>query len=321
MIGTASPAAPAPHQVGFLLFPGFGILGFAAALDVLRMANRLAQRPLYGWSFLSGGESSVETSAGVAIPCQPIEQAPKLDLLLVVSGSSRALPGEAGLHARLHRLARGGCRLGGVSLGSYVLARGGLLDGYRCTVHWENLEPFREQFPHLRVSPEVHEIDRDRLTCSGGSGALDLLLNYVSRNNGPALARAVADVFIHERIRDDHEPQRMPLRTRLGISNPKLLAAINLMEQDVEHAYSKAELAVRVGLSSRQLERLFRKHLQTTPRAYHLRCRLQRARNLLRQTSMDIIDVALACGFGTASHFTKSYREQFGATPGADRGG
>lgn len=303
-----------------MLLPRFGVLGFAAALDVLRMANRLAQRELYRWSFLSVDGNPVSASAGLPIACKGLTDDVSSDLLLVLAGSSRACADEAALQARLRRLARHGCRLGGVSLGSYVLARAGLLDGYRCTVHWENLEPFREQFPHLDVTPEVYEIDRDRLTCSGGTGALDLMLSYLRHRNGAALSRAVADVFIHTHIREANELQRMPLRTRLGISHPKLLAAIDIIESEAEQGHGKLELAKQVGLSSRQLERLFRKHLHTTPRAYRLRGRLHRARNLLRETSMEIIDVALACGFGTASHFTKSYREQFGVTPGADRG-
>ena len=313
------PAAAAPHAVGFVLVPGFGLLGFSSGLEVLRQANRLGQRRLYQWELLSLDGGEVRCAAGACIGTTSLAAAAACDLVLVVCGQSRPQPGEPRLHAWLRRQAGRGVRVGGVSLGSYVLARAGLLDGYRCTVHWENLEPFREEFPHLQVTPEICELDRDRLSCSGGTGALDLMLHYVARRNGTALARAVADVYIHERIREQDSPQRMPLRTRLGISHPKLLAAVAMLEHEVEPGCTKAELAARVGLSSRQLERLFRKHLATTPRAYHLQCRLRRARNLLRQTSMEIIDVALACGFGTASHFTKTYREHYGVTPGADR--
>ncbi len=318
--GPGSAAGPAPHAVGFVLLPRFGMLAFASGVEVLRQANRLGQRELYRWQVLSPSGGDVTCSAEVPVRTLALEAPGPLDLVMVVSGSSRPHVDEERLHAWLRRQGGRGCRLGGVSLGSYVLARAGLLDGYRCTVHWENLEPFREQFPQLQVTPEVCELDRDRLTCSGGTGALDLMLNYVAARNGGALARAVADVYILDRIREQNSPQRMPLRTRLGVSHPKLLAAITIIEQDAAPGCSKAELAARVGLSSRQLERLFRKYLKTTPRAYHLQCRLQRARNLLRQTSMEIIDVALACGFGTASHFTKTYREHYGVTPGVDRG-
>jgi transcriptional regulator GlxA family with amidase domain len=209
--------------------------------------------------------------------------------------------------------------IGAVNLGSYLLARAGLLDGYRCTVHWENLSGFTEAFPHLEATSEIFEIDRDRFTCSGGMAAFDLMLHAIAGQHGFALASAVSDQFIHERIRDKRDRQRMALPARLGIRHPKLLAAIRRMEENLEETVSRAELARTVKVSPRQLERLFRKYLGRTPTRFYLELRLDKARRLLQQTEMTVLDVALACGFVSASHFSKCYRERFVKTPRAER--
>lgn len=315
------PRSPLLDEVGFLLVPQFSLLCFSAALDALRQANRVAGETLYRWHFYSVDGADVPCSAGIVVPSEGrLDVCGHLDLLMVVAGLGVERFQDRATFARLRQVARQGCIMGGVSLGSYLLARAGLLDGYSCTLHWENLEPFREEFPQLDVTAEVFEVDRDRMTCSGGTAALDMMLHHVSEQHGHAVAAQVADVFMHERIRDGQEHQRMPLRTRIGVSHPKLLQAVELIEANTDRPYSQDELARRVGLSSRQVERLFRRYLGTTPRQYALTHRLRRARMLLRNTSLGVLDVALAVGFATASHFTKSYRDHFGVTPTRDRG-
>ncbi len=308
-------------RVGFVLVDDFGMLGFASALDALRYANGISSRSLYRWKIYSSDGASVRSSAGVRINVNGgVDDAHDSDLVLVVAGVNGERNGDHGTIEALRRLARKGVILGGVSLGPYLLARAGLLNGYRCTVHWENLVAFREEFPRITVSAEVFEIDRDRLSCSGGTAALDLMLEIIGSHHGRSLALRVADACILDRIRTRGDPQRMPLKLRLGVSHPKLLRAIELIETSHEHRTSQRQLACGVGLSERQLERLFRKYLDTTPSRYARDHRLARARDLLRQTGMSVIGVAVACGFTTASHFTKSYRERFGKTPGEDRG-
>lgn len=321
MMNAHDAAAAETTRVGFLLVNDFGVLGFASALDALRYANALSGRPLYQWRIFSADGHAVRSSAGVRIQVDgAIADAPGLDLLLVTAGVGAERYRDEALFDRLRRLARKGVTLGGVSLGPYLLARAGLLNGYRCTVHWENLSSFKEEFPRLDVSAEVFEIDRDRFTCSGGTAALDLMLEFIGARHGRTLAGQVADACILDRIRSRGDPQRMPLRLRVGVSHPKLLRAIELIESSNEHRTNQRQLACGVGLSERQLERLFRKYLDTTPSRYARDHRLSRARDLLRQTGMSVIEVAIACGFTTASHFTKSYRERFGTTPGEDRG-
>jgi transcriptional regulator GlxA family with amidase domain len=321
--GTGTPAAGAhdsAHTFGFLLVPHFSLFAFASALEPLRAANRASGKTLYQWRMLSLDGQPVPASSEVEIKCDAsLEDAGKLHTVLVVSGLAGIEYDDRGTIAWLRRQARQGVRLGAVSTGAYLLARAGLLEGYRCTIHWENLNAFAEAYPELDISDELFEIDGNRLTCSGGEAAFDMMLSLIALEHGRDLATAVSENFIHERIRDPHDQQRMALRTRLGISHPKLLSVIALMEEHVEEPLSRAELARRAGLSTRQLERLFRKYLGRTPTRYYLEMRLHRARMLLHQTSMSVLDVALACGFVSASHFSKCYREFFAKTPREER--
>jgi transcriptional regulator GlxA family with amidase domain len=313
--------ASLPERVGYFLVPQFAMLSFASALEPLRSANRLSGRQLYSWHILSKDGQPVMASNGIpVVPEASLAEAPPLDVLVVCAGIDAHLYEDRQVFAWLRRLARRPIEIGAISLGPYILAKAGLLDGYRCTLHWENLSGFMEAFPDLDVTSELFEIDRDRFTCSGGIAGLDLMLQAIAREHGPDLAAAVSEQFIHERIRDRHDRQRMALPARLGVRHPKLLAVVKRMEETLEEPLSCAELARGVKLSGRQLERLFRKYLGRTPTRYYLELRLKHARLLLLQTGMSVLDVALAAGFVSASHFSKCYREHFGKTPRAERG-
>lgn len=309
-----------PRTFGIFLVPHFAMMSFTSAIEPLRAANRLSDRRLYDWRIVSKSGSAVTSSSGVQVlPHASIEEASGLDTVLAVAGIDAHGFEDRQVFAWLRRLDRQGCQIGALSTGSYVLARAGLLDGYRCTIHWENLVGFQEEFPDLDVTAELFEIDRGRLTCSGGIAALDLMLSLIALEHGRDLATQVAEQFIHERIRGQHDQQRMALRNRLGVSHPRLLKVIALMEENLEEPMPRAELARRTGMSTRQLERLFRKYLARTPTRYYLELRLHRARRLLTQTSLSVLDVALACGFISASHFSKCYREFFNRSPREER--
>jgi transcriptional regulator GlxA family with amidase domain len=263
----------------------------------------------------------VRASNGIELhPEGDLEFASGLRTVVVCSGTEVQRFDSRGAFSWLRRMARNGADVGALCTGSYVLARAGLLDGYRCTIHWENLAGFAEDFPDIEVTSELFEIDRGRFTCSGGTASIDLMLNMIARQHGHELAAAVADQVLHERIRDHHDHQRMSLPARLGVRHPKLLAVIEMMEKNLEEPLSRIELARSAGLSTRQLERLFRKYLNRSPARYYLELRLDKARLLLLQTNMSVIDVALACGFVSASHFSKCYRDFFGRTPRKERG-
>ncbi len=311
-----------PDRVSFLLVPNFSMSAFTAMLEAMRLANYTTGRTLYDWEILSRDGDPVAASNGVqVIADRGIADAPHLDNVVVCSGIGAQMYQDNAVFGWLRRWAREGAHVGALCTGAHVLAHAGLLSGYRCTIHWENLDGFREQHPDLDVQAELFEIDRDRFTCAGGIAAADMMLTEIARRHGDEIASAVSEQFMHERIREGHDNQRLPLQARLRISHPKLIQAIGEMEAHVEEALSREDIAARVGLSRRQLERLFRRYLNTSPARYYLRLRLERARLLLSQTTMPVTEIAFACGFTSASHFSKCYRDMFGRTPRDERRG
>ena len=309
-----------PQVFGFFLVPNFSMLAFSAAIEPLRQANRLSGKSLYQWSLLTKDGLAVFSSSRIeVVPDAAMTAIERLPNLIVVAGLDAHSYVDKQVFGWLRRLARGGCRMGAITTGTYILARAGLLDGFRCTIHWEHLAGFQEEFPDLELSNKLFEIDGNRVTCSGGTASLDLMLSLIGLEHGRDLASRVAEQFIHERIRDNQDQQRMALRNRLGISHPKLLKVIGLMEENLETPLRRSELARLASLSTRQLERLFRRYLGRTPTRYYLELRLHRARALLNQTALSVLDVALACGFVSASHFSKCYREFFQKTPREER--
>lgn len=309
-----------PLHFVFLLVPRFSLIAFTSAVEPLRMANQLSGKALYRWSVVSLDGQPVTASNGLAFtPDVPLQAITDFHLLLVCGGVDINQTVDKSLIASLRKLANRRLPLGALCTGSYVLAKAELLNGYRCTIHWENMASLREEFPSLVISSELFEIDRDRYTCSGGTAPLDMMLHLIGRQQGAELAAAISEEFICERIRDRHDRQRIPLRLRLGTSQPKLIEAVSLMEANLEEPMSPDELAQHVGLSRRQLERLFQKYLNCVPTRYYLELRLARARQLLLQTTMSIVDVAFACGFVSAPHFSKCYRDFFGVPPRDER--
>jgi len=315
----AEPGKKTQH-IGFFLVPEFSMIAFASAVEPLRLVNRVSEDTLYTGSTYSLDGQPVTASNGIPVIVDgAIAEAEKLDIVFVCSGIHAHKYCDKGLLTRLRRMASHGTDIGALCTGTHILAKAGLLEESRCTIHWENFTAFTEEFPDIDVTSELFEIDRNRYTCAGGTAAVDLMLNLIALQAGSNVAATVADEMIHHRIRDGHEAQRMELRSRLGVAHPKLLAVIQLMEENLEETLNCADLAASVGLSTRQLERLFRKYLKSAPTRYYVELRLKRARFLLRQTSLPILSVALAAGFVSASHFSKCYREHFKRTPSEER--
>jgi AraC family transcriptional regulator, glycine betaine-responsive activator len=309
-----------PHRIGFVLLPEFTMIGFSAGVEPFRLANRLAEKTLYACDVFSEDGAPVKASNGLSVNVDgSFNDIQGLETIFVCSGLNVKAHISKALIQKLRRLASHGTGIGAICTGSEVLAKAGLLDGYSCTIHWENIPSFVEEYPDLDVVTELFEIDRNRYTCAGGTAALDMSLQLIALHFDSITAAGVADQLIHHRIREGGEGQRMELRTRLGVSHPKLLAVIQKMEDSLEEPINCEELAEGVGLSTRQLERLFRKYLSTAPTKYYLSLRLSRARFLLRQTSLPILSIALACGFVSASHFSKCYREHYQRTPSVER--
>lgn len=308
------------ETVQFLLLPDFSMMAFTSSVEPLRAANQLSGQSLYAWRVLSVDGAPVTASNGVSVGVDaPLKEAEVAGALFVCAGNGPERHCGAVISNRLRALASRGVALGGVCTGAYALARAGLLDGRRCTIHWENIEGFAEEFPELEITATLFESDRKRYTCSGGTAPLDMMINSIALDHGDELAVRVAEFLLHNVVRHPHDMQRMPLQHRTGISHPKLLAVIAHMEAYVENPVPVHDLAASVNLSDRQLERLFRERLDRTPSRYYLELRLQRARLLLLQTSMSISQISVASGFASASHFTRSYREFFNKTPSAER--
>ncbi len=311
-----------PYRVVFLLTPGYSQLAFASAIEPLRMANQLGNQYLYDVSLASTDGQPVMASNGTRIAVDhAVSDDPAAELVMVCSGIDVETIDDRDLTSWLQRLARRQIALGAVCTGGFLLARAGVMDGYRCTLHWQNISGIQETllFPQTIFTSELFVIDRDRFTSSGGIAPLDMMLHLVTRHQGIELAEAISEEFLHERIRELSERQRIPLRVRLGTSQPKLVEVVTLMESNIHEPLSLDELADYANTSRRQLERLFRRYLSCTPTHYYLELRLTQARQLLLQTGLSITDIAMACGFVSPPHFTKCYHDRYGYSPSAER--
>jgi transcriptional regulator GlxA family with amidase domain len=307
-------------RVGFLTLPNYSMIAFSNAVEPLRMANRLGRATTCLWTTLSLTGEAMRASNGLAVePTVAVAASGPLDMVLVCGGIDIARSYDEATLAYLRRLARRKVKLGALCTGSYVLARAGLLGGYRCAIHWENISAVREEFPDVDFSSEIFVIDRDRYTASGGTAPLDLMLNLIADRSGPDLAAAISEEFVLERIRAPLDQQRIPLLARVGAGQQKIIDAASLMEAHVDEKLSLDDIARRIGLSRRQLERLFRQHLGRHPGRYYRELRLNRARQLLQQTNLTVMAITVSCGFQSAAHFSTCYKELFGHPPSAER--
>jgi len=314
------PQDDRPRIFAFGMIDRMSLMSEVAAIDTLRIANRLLGREVYGWQMLSLDGNPVTASNGIVIGAAgTFELAEKADYFFVCAGLVPLPEPLSAYHATLQRIARAGVALGGLSTGTFLLASAGLLDGYRCTVHWENRPAFMERFPGIDCTAKVYEIDRDRYTTSGGAASVDLMLQIISRDHGPDLAAAIANQLQHDRIRPADEEQRLGNQGFLHPLPGKLRRAIDIMSSHLEAPLATATIAYRTGLSARQLERLFQRYLHVTPARYYMRLRLERARDLLLHTNVPVLDVAVATGFTSSSYFSQCYRQAFVQTPSATR--
>ncbi|MCK2184856.1 GlxA family transcriptional regulator [Halomonas getboli] len=317
---STSRHADVPQTIGFLLLDNFTLISLASAIEPLRMANQLAGRELYRWYTLTLDGGPVRASDGLQITPDASTTVPlALDMVIVCGGVGPQRSVQREHVAWLQSEARQSRRLGAVCTGTWALARAGLLDGYEASVHWECLAAMQEAFPKVSLTTRLFSIDRDRATSSGGTAPMDMVLTLIGRDHGRELAAGISEMFIYDRVRNEQDQQRVPLKHVLGTTQPRLLEIVALMEANLEEPISLDELAGYVNVSRRQLERLFQKNLHCSPSRYYLKLRLTRARQLLKQTPMSIIEVASACGFVSTPHFSKCYREYFGIPPRDER--
>lgn len=312
-----------PTRFGFLLINDFTLISLSSAVEPLRMANRICRENHYTWKTISASGEPVAASNGLRfiVDCgfDDADALQRLDLVIVCGGRRIEQNYDKTIIRWLKTVHQKGIALGAICTGSQLLAKAGLLDGYRCSIHWENLAALSDLFPNVTVSRNVFTIDRNRYTSSGGTAPVDMMLHIIRAQCGAEVSAGVADQFIYERIRQPNDPQRIPLKHVVGYQSGKLVTAVELMEANIKEPISQEDLASYVGLSRRQLQRLFQRYLLCAPSRYYLQLRLQRARELLHQTSMSLVEISSLCGFISTSHFSKSYKEYFGHSPSGER--
>lgn len=312
-----------PTRFGFFLVNDFTLISMSSAIEPLRMANRLCKKDVYRWKTISETGGPVVASDGLSVNVDSGMDDPDVlagvDVVVVCGGWDIERNSNESLLRWLRAVSKRSVRFGSCCTGSYVLAKAGLLDGYRCSVHWENMGPMTDLFPKVHVSRSVYTIDRDRYTCSGGTSPVDMMLHLIKRECGPEVSAGVAEQFIHERVRRSGEQQRVPLRHVVGNQSEKLIVAVELMEANVREPMSQVDIAAYTGVSRRQLQRLFERYLHCTPSRHYSQIRLGRARELLHQTSLSLVEISALTGFVSSSHFSKSYKELFGHSPSAER--
>ncbi len=311
-----APSSPVT-TVGFVLIPGFALLTYASAIEPLRAANQLSGRTLYQWWNAAPADQPAVASNGTAVlPNHPFGSMDgRADLILVCAGGNPTTFNDRRTFNWLRKLSRRGVILGGISGGPIILAKAGLLAGRRCTVHWEHLPALREAFPDIQLTQSLFEIDSDRITCSGGVAGLDMMVSLIARDHGYQLGAAVSDWFLHTHIREGTGPQRMDLRFRMGIGNETVLKALKAMEANLENPLPRVRIAKIAGVSLRQLDRTFNRNLGEGVLEHYLTLRLVRARQLLRETSLPVLEIALATGFSSASHFSRAFRRLLSMSP------
>lgn len=306
------------RHLGFLLLQNFTLLAFSAAVEPLRIANQLSQKPLYHWSVFSETGSAVVSSSGIDVGVDSaIEVLPKDLRLLVCSGNQGMVSASEKTVALLRRHARFGGKFGGICTGAATLARAGLLADHAFTLHWENQPGFIEKFPSLPPTPDRFEIDGDLWTCGGGTAATEMMLNIILRDYGRDFAIAVSDMCLNGGDIEGRTAQRSSLGRALSTRNPKLVQVIHEMHLNIEEPLTLHDLSIRTGLSRRQIERHFRQLLNASPMTTYRNIRLDRARTLFVETEMTVSEVAFACGFNSTCVFSRHYKARFGSSPSA----
>ncbi|MCB1457590.1 MAG: GlxA family transcriptional regulator [Nitratireductor sp.] len=315
------------RSVVFFLVPNFSMIAFTSAIEPLRLANRMLGRECYTWRLASSDGEPVTASNGVPVMVTSsldkerhnLSGSRRPSILFLCSGVFVERYENKSLFAYLRETRNSGVTVGGLCTAAYLLAAAGLLNGKRCAIHWENLPGFSEKFPTADVYADLYEKDGNIWTCAGGTAALDMMLSLIGEDHDDDLVNRVCEQALTDRVRNPHDRQRLPLRARLGVQNAKVLSIIEFMEANVAEPLPLVDIARYVGLSRRQIERLFHQHMGRSPARYYLEVRLDRARHLLMQSTIAVVDVAIACGFVSASHFSKCYREMYGKSPLQER--
>jgi AraC family carnitine catabolism transcriptional activator len=316
-----SQARVSMRRVAFLVLPEFSHLGLAAALEPLFVANWLAQHALFAWTVVSIDGRPVRASNGRicevdgdlagAEGCQTV--------FVLASFDPQRVTAERTTLRWLKRLARFGTELGGIENGSLVLAAAGLLDGQPVAVHWDNAIGFQERYPKTRALCQLFVRGPNRITCAGAAAILDLMVAWIGWHAEQPLAMEVADHLLLGGPRPADAAQRGTSGELGSAADSAVARARALMAQHIEEPLSCADLAARVGMSLRQIERRFKEALRSSVSQQYRQIRMAKAHQLLQQTPLSVTEVGLACGFASTEYFCRLYRRQFGCSPSHDR--
>ncbi|QCP49083.1 GlxA family transcriptional regulator [Trinickia violacea] len=309
------------EHYGFLILQKYSMIALTSAIEALRMANQLLQSNHYRWSIYSVDDRTTYASNGLAAgPARPMDLArPLPDIVFVCGGWDVRDAVDGGATQLLRLLAERGVALGGLCTGAYALMACGLLKEYRCAVHWEVLSELHAEFPDVRFVDELFAIDRDRITCTGGTAPLDLMLHLITEDLGQGIARNISEQFSIECLRTVSDPQPIPVASRVGFSRGELIESVRLMEANIDEPLSVPELASLAGVSERKLQRVFKESLSATPHEYYVGIRLRHARKLIRYSNMSIERVSQECGFRNGPNFSRAFRSFFGYAPSDER--
>lgn len=300
----------------FALIEEFTHVPFSCAIDPLRIANLLSGQDLYRWSLLSENGETAQSSNGIYTQVDhDFSNVPQCDRFFVLSGLNMRQHITKSLTIMLRRENTHGRKIGALCSGAWILAELGFLNGKKAAIHWEYHDAFMEKFPDVNLVRNVFVADEKHLTASGGTATADLMLHLIERDHGADLSQAVADQMVYTSVREATAEQRVSLQSRNGMRNTHLAKAIQRMHETIDAPISPSRIAEEIGISTRQLERLFGKYLNTSPKKYYMEMRLERARKLLVQTESSVIDIAMACGFESAGHFSRVYKATYGITP------
>jgi transcriptional regulator GlxA family with amidase domain len=307
-------------KVTFLVLSGCSLMCVASAIDPLRAANRICGRTVFDWTAVSlDGQPPLTTSGLPVSTKERFDPAAVGDLLIIIGGfGSRSALSPTDLAA--FKRATGKARMvAGIEAGTWVLAQTGLLNGRAATTHWEDLEDFATAFPEIDVRPDRYVIDGKTATAGGASPGFDLMLHLVATRLGMAVALDVASVFVYDQAHAPSDAQPLVSLGRLHQYDRRLVAAIRLMEANIDRPLTAGAIAAKVNVSPRTLEMLFRQALGDSPAAYYLRLRLNAARRLVLDTTEKMADIAARTGFSSPAAFSRAFARAFAMSPASIR--
>ena len=304
------------YRIGLLLVDDFAMMSYASTVEPMRAANLLSGLDLYEINHLCGNDLSAISSGGIVFNANmKLKDANDLDILFVIAGGNPSAVLNPEIFTTLRRLATRGVTLGGVSAGPYILALAGVMKDRRMTVHWEHAPSLIERMPELLVARSLYVMDRDRITCAGGTAPLDMMHAMITNHHGAQFARDVSDWFMHTEVRPARDQQRAGLVERHNTNNPSVIKTIEVMENHIADPLSLLQLAELSDVSARQMNRLFKKHIGLGTMQFYTQIRLNQAKKLCEQSTLSITEIALATGFASTSYFSTKFKNEFGISP------